>query len=142
MVTNKQERQQDFWKNWTANLSITICKLIYLQLSVLPSAAMKPSPTQGQLSEETSIQPMLAVVLGVLGGLCLVVVLIGVILRQRFDQRRGQCGRSGTHQHQEDIATAHSPKVPPSIPTPTDTPRVTDEKNPDVIPQAGEISSS
>ncbi|KAK3849648.1 hypothetical protein Pcinc_043605 [Petrolisthes cinctipes] len=141
---------------------------------------MKPSPTQGQLSEETSLQPVLAVVLGVLGGLCLVVVLIGVILRQRYDQRRGggggggQCGRSGQHQQhhqqqqqqQEDIvatttttntttttttntnpATPHTPKAPPTIllhhdsaipsPPPTDTPnRVTDEKNPDVIPQA------
>ncbi|XP_071526514.1 nephrin-like isoform X2 [Panulirus ornatus] len=112
------------------------------------TAAVKPSPTQGKSSAQLGVKPIIALVLGALGGLLLVVVLICAVVRLRYGRRGGggQRGRQGdTLDGQEDLSSSVAvcqPKVPPTTlqdPPLSNPPASThdcDEKNPDVIPQS------
>ncbi|KAK7079665.1 hypothetical protein SK128_026616 [Halocaridina rubra] len=112
------------------------------------TAAVKPSPKGPLSTERLDVTPIIAVVLGVVGGLLVVVVVICAVLRLHYDRRtRGGAGGgsvSGSECHRDsgDCLTEDAPTCPAKIintslkeiPPPPTSPRDSDEKNPDVIP--------
>ncbi|XP_063889357.1 LOW QUALITY PROTEIN: uncharacterized protein LOC135116077 [Scylla paramamosain] len=109
------------------------------------TAAVKPSPDQGQGAGQISLTPIIAVVLGVVGGLLVVMLILCAVVRLRFGRRSGaQCGRQVVREQvggEGETSPLRHPKVVPTTfhdsGTPTPPPvnsRDQDEKNPDVIP--------
>ncbi|XP_050691431.1 nephrin-like [Eriocheir sinensis] len=107
------------------------------------TAAVKPSPTQGQSTAELSLTPIIAVILGVFGGLLVVVLVLCAVIRLRFGRRtQAQCSRQVVREQvggEGETSPLRHPKGPTTTfhdtasPSPV-TPRDGDEKNPDVIP--------
>ncbi|KAG0729190.1 B-cell receptor CD22 [Chionoecetes opilio] len=108
------------------------------------STAVKPSPNQGQATGDLSITPIIAVILGVVGGLLVVIIILCAVVRLRLARPpRGQCGRQVVREQvggEGETSPLRHPKVPPTTfhdtvtPTPVTSSRDADEKNPDVIP--------
>nr|XP_053646215.1 nephrin-like [Cherax quadricarinatus] len=123
------------------------------------TAAVKPSPTHGKSSAHLSLTPIIALVLGAVGGVLLVIIIICAVLRLRSCSRRnrGLCRRGMLQEvvlaSKDDISTTacHSkvpadtltdtiqiPAITDTVPPPPASSRRADENNPDVIPQSGE----
>ncbi|XP_042204299.1 nephrin-like [Homarus americanus] len=61
------------------------------------TAAIKPPPTHGQSSPPFTIKSIIALVVGVVGGLMVLVVMVCAVVRLRYERRaeeRAECGRS------------------------------------------------
>ncbi|XP_064109770.1 LOW QUALITY PROTEIN: uncharacterized protein LOC135217712 [Macrobrachium nipponense] len=113
------------------------------------TAAVKPSPKGTMTSERLSVTPILALVLGVVGGLTVVGVIICAIVRFRLERRNrhGPHAPPGVSERRQDPAEVMAEDAPScqakmmstslkEVPPPPTSPRDGDERNPDVIPQS------
>ncbi|KAG7164444.1 hypothetical protein Hamer_G003650 [Homarus americanus] len=90
----------------------TLSLHVYTIKDLAEKRTVKPSPPpEKQQKEELLVQPIVAVVVGVLGGLLLVVGVICALVRLQYGRRSRQCGRAET---QDPLSGEEDTKISPT----------------------------
>ncbi|XP_042885909.1 uncharacterized protein LOC122262058 [Penaeus japonicus] len=101
------------------------------------TAAVKPPPATVKFAVKMRVGDIIAVVVGVAGGLVLVAVLACALVRVRAARRQGRGDKRAQEEGERESCASQSSAVElagKDIPPPPAPPRDFDEKNPDVIP--------
>lgn len=108
-----------------------------------PPAAVKPPPATVKFAVRMRVGDIIAMAVGVAGGLVLVAVLVCALVRMRAARREGGGGKreeagASEGSSQSSVGELAGKDIPP----PPAPPRDFDEKNPDVIPLSGKPVTS